>query len=213
MKKIYIILIIVIIVTAGIFILIGNDEVDPDPNEQLDQQEEMEEREELEEMEVQGDSDSRLDMQGYYLDIPENYDCVGGLTQGYKYLDAECEPDEGDYRIVSERGLAVTTVAGDSFASMYSSLLSHDINGFCEPFAGSEDIDLDAEHYICEHIDEGKNMLTIGIGKLFNNNQYAQHFEVHLQRDLDSDIEDDDIDKLISFLNTAIDIDWSIYEE
>ncbi len=202
MKKIHIFLTVLFLFMVGAFLFLGGGEDINGNGGDIDS----------ENVDVEAGADSMLDMQGYYLDIPDGYDCVGGFTQGYRYLDAECELEQGDYMIISERGLAVTTVAGDSFASMYSSLLSHDINGFCEPFAGSEDIDLDAEHYICEHIDEGKNMLTIGIGKLFNNNQYAQHFEVHLQRELDSEIEDDDIDKLIDFLNKAIVIDWSDFE-
>ncbi len=213
MKKNNILIVVFAVTLLIVFISFRGDTKNGEVDDPVEGEEvEVVEDEEGEVVEAE-EGDSRLDMQGYFLDIPAEYECTGGLTQGYRYLDAECIPEEGDYKIISERGLAATVVAGDSFASMYSSLLSHDIDGICYPLVDTEEIELDAEHYVCEHVEDDKNLLTVGIGRLFHDNHFASHFKVHLQRELGSDMEEGDFDRLVSFMNKAIDIDWSIYEE
>ena len=200
MKNIYILGVLLFLIVAAFFIFSWpSDEVDREIADEDGEQADLEEQD--------PESNNVLDMQGYYLHIPDDYVCTGGLTDGYRYVDAECAPKSGeDYYIVSERGLSASVVAThNTFSEMRSSLLNHDIDGFCEVYPGEPEIALDAEHYICRHVEDGENVLTIGIGKNFG--EYASHFAAHLKRDGES--EDEDLEKLVSFLNRTIDIDWS----
>ncbi len=208
MKNIYIIVALLLLVVITIFLFLGPaDEADPEIINEVDPQTVDENDEQTDTREEDLESDNILDMQGYYLHIPDDYECTGGFTDGYRYVDAECTPKSGeDYYIVSERGLSASVVAThNTFSEMRSSLLNHDIDGVCEVYPDEPEIKLDAEHYICRHVEDGENVLTIGIGKNFG--EYASHFAAHLKRDGEG--EDEDLERLVNFLNRTIDIDWS----
>lgn len=169
-----------------------------------------------------GSNDNFLNMQGYYLQIPPNYNCQGGFTDGYRYLDAKCSHvDREDYRIVVEPGLAATSISDlTKFIENQLVVRSFEFTGgvynlyICDPYF-SEDLKLGAEHYVCEHSQDGKKTFTMGTGKAFsaNNSYFARWFESHLIiEENDNDyIKEDYINVLTKFLNSSIDINWEDY--
>ncbi|HDP73878.1 MAG TPA: hypothetical protein ENN46_02885 [Candidatus Woesearchaeota archaeon] len=156
--------------------------------------------------------DGRLEMQGYYLDIPGGYECTGGFTDGYRFLDAECTPTRGaDYKIVVEFGLASTAASSKSeFLDSQISVREHYLDGVCSRHDG--EMHLDAEHYVCVHTEDGKKVVSMGIVKVFDG--YARRFEAHLvEEDSGAGTTNEDyIDTLAEFLNQAIIINWADYE-
>ncbi len=199
MKNVLILVVVAVVFISGWFFFSSQEPQVPNENQLDNQDEEIQE-----EIEITG----TLEMQGYYINIPADYDCTGGFTDGYRFLDARCTPKSGeDYEIVVDFGLASTALGEDSFEVMYSFIRSHNTGAVCQPYAGDPEITLDAEHYVCSNVEDDKNVLTIGIGKSFDG--FARHFSADLKRD--DQIQEDDINKLVSFLNRAIDMDWDFF--
>jgi len=224
MKKNHLIFLALVLVLVIIFLVIRSGGEDkkgetgdsPDSGSQSVSQNDNNEKEEGEE-----ESDGRLEMQGYYLNIPSDYTCEGGFV-GYRYLDAECFPvDERDYKIVSDFGLPVTRVIGPSgFLENQLPIRSLEFTGgvrdliVCEAYT-SENLNLEAEHYLCDYNQDGKDIITLGIGRVFsaNDTYFARWFESHLiieEKDSQYDKEDY-VDSLVKFLDSAIDIDWEYF--
>lgn len=157
-----------------------------------------------------------LDMQGYELEVPKGYSCSGGFTDGYRYLDAKCKPNKGKQEILVEAGLVVSgidpekgLVANQLVARSYEFTKQYGIS-VCEEYH-SEDLQLDAEHYLCIHEMNGKRTITIGTGK--SRNTQGWWFESHLQTNPDDKIPNEDyIKELTKFLNSAIKIDWEKFK-
>ena len=164
----------------------------------------------------QSSSSKVLDMQGYELETPRGYTCTGGFTDGYRYMDAKCEPSRGQHEITVEAGLAVSginpaegLVANQIVVRSYEFTKQYGVI-VCEPYH-SEDLKLDAEHYICLHEMDGKRTITIGTGKSRSN--HGWWFESHLQtKPTDETTNEEYAETLTKFLNSAIKIDWNKYE-
>jgi len=169
------------------------------------------------------ESEDYLDMQGYYLYPPEDYDCEGGFTDGYRYLDAECTPkDESDYVINVGAGLASTSISWEEGKLIGNQITvrSFEFTGgeygviVCEEFT-SEDLNLDAEHYLCKHSKNGEAVFTMGVGKSFYHSEssFGRWFEADLvvKEDDDEYTEGDYIDKLVKFLDESVKINWDDY--
>ena len=167
-------------------------------------------------------SDSLLDMQGYYLDPPANYNCVGGFTDGYRYLDAECLPKDGDDHVINVgAGLAASGINWDEGRLVANQIVvrSFEFTGgqygvtVCEEFR-SEDLRLGGEYYLCLYdADEGRTV-TIGVGKSFRDGDsaFGRWFEADLVIDAEEDYSEEDyVETLAKFLNSSVKIDWSDY--
>ncbi len=173
-----------------------------DDNEVL--QEEEREKEEEEE-------DNRLDMQGYFLDVPDNYTCSGGFVDGYRYQDARCTHEQrNDYEILVNRGLAMSTINPEKgLVNNQLVVRASSLNANCQEHY-PKNLHLDAEHYLCFHEEDGNPIITLGIGKSFDD--YGRWFEADLVLVNDSSYNQDDyINTLENFLNQSIDIDWDYY--
>lgn len=170
------------------------------------------------------ETDGMLDMQGYYLAPLDNYECTGGLTDGYRYLDADCVPTDSDDHVIRVgRGLDAIAIVWDGgrFIGNQVGLRNYDFTGgqrgvsVCEAFE-SEDLQLDAEHYVCIYDGEKGRTITIGIGKSFRVDEdaaYARGFEADLfiKKEGDDYNEQEYVTTLARFLNDSIVIDWSQY--
>ncbi len=160
----------------------------------------------------EGYSRDVLDMQGYELDVPPGFQCKGGFTDGYRYLNAECLPDRGDFEITVERGLTATSIGDDDFTEYMIKSRSREFTGSNEKIV-CENLDPDrlslgAQDYLCIHSIDNMPTVTIGIGNSYDG--VARWFESHLKVDDDKDIRDY-IDVLSKFLDEGIKIDWSDY--
>lgn len=163
-----------------------------------------------------GTTQNTLDMQGYELEVPKGYTCTGGFTDGYRYMDAKCKPNRGNQEITVEAGLAVSGInpaqglvvnqivaRSFEFTNQYGVIV-------CEEYI-SEDLNLDAEYYLCIHEKDNKRTITIGVGK--SKNTHGWWFESHIQTSPDDETENKEyIEELTKFLNSAIKIDWNKYE-
>ena len=151
-----------------------------------------------------------LEMQGYELKVPRGYECTGGFTQGYRFLDAECEPSRGNYKIIVDFGLPVTSIdQSKSFNENIMPLRAGDYDAACIPY--EEPLGLGADHYVCPRTEDGQRIITLGIGRV-SPNGYANWFEAHLVILEDDYNEEEYIDTLASFASSAIDIDWSFFD-
>ncbi len=156
-----------------------------------------------------------IDMQGYELDVPDGFQCTGGFTDGYRYVDAECLPDAGGFKIVSETGLTATSVGESGLVSHHIGYRSREFTGgsddiVCEQLI-HDDLTLDAENYVCVHSTDGDRTITVGTGKTFG--EVARWFESHLIVLEEEDIENEKyIDIMALFLDESIDIDWDDYK-
>ncbi len=212
MKNILIVIIVIILIILGIFLLTNNDQ-----------------EVEVEESAIEGESSEEtssldyLDMQGYHLYPPSEYNCEGGFTEGYRYLDAECVKNgRSDYRINVEAGLASSGINWEEGKLTANQIVvrSFEFTGgqygvtVCEEFY-SENLNLDAEHYLCNYLKDGKDTIVIGIGKSFYhpNASFGRWFEAELvvEEGNDNYEKEDYIGDLVAFLNSAIKIDWNDY--
>lgn len=200
----------IILIAAGIllltvvFIIFGGNENNQEQTE-IENEQELLDEDILEEGGEEGDG--RLEMQGFYIDIPDDYNCEGGYTL-YRFLDASCTPKSGeDYEIIVDYGLPTAGLGDDRFVSARAQMGSYDLDGVCEVYSGEPKIELGAESFICNHTKDGKSYLTIGMTKSFDN--HGVWLNSHLVRESDRDGED--VDRLVSFLNRAIDIDWDFF--
>lgn len=168
-------------------------------------------------------SDGLLDMQGYYLDPPSNYDCVGGFTDGYRYLDAVCTPKGQDDHVINVgAGLASSGINWDEGRLVANQIVarSFEFTGgqygvtVCEEFH-SEDLELGGEYYICFYNANEGRTLTIGVGKSFlaGGSAYGRWFEADLVINVEEGdySEEDHAETLAKFLNDSVKIDWSDY--
>jgi|GEM_PF-3353084 len=213
MKNIIIIaLIVVSLIVVGFFFF---------QREEIDFKEDQTEEDIVqEEREIPSDY---LDMREYHLYPPEDYDCEGGFVGGNEYLDAECIPkDRSDYVINIGVGLQSASIDWNEGKLVGERILrkGFEITGeqngemVCEEFY-SEDLELDAEHYLCRHLEDEDYMITIGVGKSFYipDGSYGGWFEVDLviKEENDDYEESDYIGELVKFLNEAIKINWDDY--
>lgn len=213
MRKIIILVVVILLIIMAFFFFQREEKVDlvEDETEKVLTEEEMQE------------SEDYLDMQGYYLYPPKDYDCEGGFTDGYRYLDAECEPkDRGDYVINAGAGLASTSISWEEGKLIGNQITvrSFEFTGgqygkiVCEEFY-SEDLNLDAEHYLCKYPKDGDYVLTMGVGKSFyhSNSSFGRWFEADLvvKEEDDDYSESDYIDKLVKFLDESVKINWDDY--
>ena len=212
MKNLIILVVLIILIIIGILFFQKDGGVDLYEGD----------REELSQEELDS-SENYLDMQGYYLYPPSNYDCEGGFTDGYRYLDAECKPkNRSDYLINVGAGLASSGINWEEGRLIANQIVvrSFEFTGgqygvtVCEEFY-SENLNLDAEHYLCKHLKDGENTITMGVGKSFYhpNGSFGRWFEADLviKEENDNYTESDYIDELVSFLNNSVKIDWSDY--
>jgi len=164
-----------------------------------------------------------LDIQGYYLYPSPGYDCVGGFTDDYRYLDAECVPEErDDYEINIEAGLAMSSINPEKgivdnqivARSMEFTGRQHGVI-VCEEHT-SEGLRLGAEHYLCTHERDGEPVLTHGIGKGFyqSDGAYGRWLEADLIiKDSDNDYTQEDYVELLErFVSSSVRINWEDYE-
>ncbi len=214
MKNIIIIVVVIFLILAGFFFFQNREEKVDLVEEEIEKvltEEEM------------SDSEDYLDMQGYYLYPPEDYDCEGGFTDGYRYLDAECTPkDRSDYVINVGAGLASSGINWEEGKLVGNQIVvrSFEFTGgqygkiVCEEFY-SEDLKLDAEYYLCKYFEDGDYVITMGVGKSFYhpNSSFARWFEADLvvKEDDDEYTEGDYIDKLVKFLDESVKINWDDY--
>lgn len=166
--------------------------------------------------------DGLLEMQGYYLSVPDGYTCTGGFTDGYRYLDADCVPeDRSDYSIEVQRSLPATRISEEGIVANQLGVRSRELSdddsaGLCEEidqeYGNQKMGNLNAEHYVCFHEQDGKPVITLGVAKNFSG--YARWFEAHLTVEEESDLSGYDfVDILADFLNNAVIIDWSDFED
>ncbi len=157
-----------------------------------------------------GGSEEVLEMQGFELKVPRCYDCTGGFTQGYRYLDAECEPSRGNYKITVDYGLPVTRIdPSKSFNENMMPLRARDYDATCMLY--EEPLGLGADHYVCPRTEDGQRVITLGIGRI-SPKGHANWFEAHLTILEDDYDEGEYIETLASFASNAIDIDWSFFD-
>ena len=212
MKKTHLLVIFALLIIIGIILLVLSLSEQP-PADQEEQEQEQQEQEEQIDTTTQ-DGNGRLEMQGYFINIPDDYNCTGGLTEGYRYVDAECIPKDGDdYKIVVDFGLTVTVIAGDNtYAPYMVSFKRHTLGDVCWVYDGETPMTIDAEHYVCSYIEGEDHFLRLGIGKTYDG--FARYFNAELVRSADAESnQDDDLVKLANFVNEAIDIDWSVFGE
>ncbi len=216
MNKITIFAIVVVLVLIGLFVLIGNDKEMPVDSPEVDISQE-------EKSAMEHGQQDYLDMQGYYLYPSPGYSCEGGFTDGYRYLDAECIPEErDDYKIDIEAGLAMSAINPDKglvdnqivVRSMEFTGRQHGVI-VCEEHT-SEGLRLDAEHYLCTHERDGEPVLTLGTGKSFHgtDSSFGRWFEADLTiKDSDNDYAKEDyIELLERFVSSGVKINWEDYE-
>lgn len=169
------------------------------------------------------ESEDYLDMQGYYLYPPEDYVCEGGFADGYRYLDAKCIPKgRSDYVINVGAGLASSGINWEEGKLVGNQIVarSFEFTGgqygkiVCEEFY-SEDLKLDAEHYLCKYLKDGDYVITMGVGKSFYNpnGSFGRWFEADLiiKEENDDYEESDYIDELVKFLDKSVKINWDDY--
>lgn len=159
---------------------------------------------------ARGSSNNVLDMQGFELKVPRNYECTGGFTDGYRYLDAKCTPKRGSYEIIVDFGLTMSGMdMTKSFAENIMPLRVREYDATCVVY--NERVGIGAEHYICPRTEDGQRIVTMGIGKVFEAG-YARWFEAHLVI-LETDYDKEEyVDTLVSFVGQAIDIDWDFFD-
>ncbi len=208
----FLIVAIIVLIIIGLLIFGGDREMGDVETEA--------ETEAEEEISTIGESEP-LDMQGFYLYVPQGHHCEGGFTDGYRYLDAECHhEDRDDYEIEVQRGFTVTTVnPEEGLVPHQISVRSFNLTGerdlhVCEEYS-SKDLRLDAEHYVCFHKREDKDVIIMGFGKTFlhDDGAYARwtEAEIRIQDEEAEYTEEEYIETLARFLNVSIDVDWSEY--
>lgn len=155
-------------------------------------------------------SSSTLEMQGFELNVPRGYECTGGFTQGYRYLDANCEPSTGNYEINVDYGLPVTSINPDqSFTEYFTILRAREYNDNC--IAYQEPVVAGSDTYLCIHTQNAQRTITMGMGKIYNQD-FARWFEAHLVI-LDEDLDEEEmVETLSSFLRQSIEIDWKSFD-
>ncbi len=216
MNKIIIFVVIIILVLIGLFFLMNNEEevLTGIPEEELSEEEKRA---------MEYGQPDYLDMQGYYLYPSPGYECVGGFTDGYRYLDAECVPEErDDYKINIEAGLAMSAINPDKglvdnqivVRSMEFTGRQHGVI-VCEEHT-SEGLRLNAEHYLCTYERDGQPVITLGTGKSFHgtDSSFGRWFEADLViKDSDNDYtEEDYVELLERFVSSGVKINWEDYE-
>ncbi len=168
-------------------------------------------------LEAEEEEDNRLDMQGYFLDVPENYICSGGFVDGYRYQEARCNHiNRDDFEIVVDHGLVVSGINPekglvDNQLVVRSFEFSGGVYGLilCQEHF-PEYLSIDGEHYLCFHTIDSNQIITMGVGKSYSN--YGRWFEVDLIIKQDTDYSQNDyIELLEKFLNQSIKINWEDY--
>ena len=214
MKKYYFLLIPLTIIIFIIIIFTGNKNKEEGVYNQLNNFEETTDNNDL--------NENYLDMQGYYLYPPDNYNCQGGFTD-YRYLDAKCLPkNRDDYTIEVGAGLASSRIDWDEGRLIANQIgvRSFEFTGgqygkiVCEEFK-SDDLNLDAEHYLCSYLKEDKKIFTLGVGKSFylENASFGRWFEANLIVEEENNYysNSDYVNTLVNFINKSIKINWEDY--
>lgn len=214
MNKIIVLVIIIALFLTGFFIL-TNDEMEEVAIDTTQKATTPEEEDIIE------DEQDYLDMQGYYLYPPQNYNCVGGFTDGYRYLDAECTPEgRDDYEIHVEAGLAVSGInPEEGLVANQIVVRSYEFtNGQRDVYVcrehSSEELKLNAEHYLCTYNRDEEPVITLGIGKSFHTSEtsFGRWFESHLIIKDYEYTEEDYIELLENFVNSSVKINWEDLE-
>lgn len=215
MNKIIIFAVIIILILITLFILINNREealVSTSEEELSD-----------EEGAALENGQDYLDMQGYYLYPPEGYTCEGGFTDGYRYLDAECVPEgRDDYEINVGAGLASSGIdpekglVANQIVVRSSEFTNRQYGVYvCEEHT-SEELKLDAEHYLCTYNRDNQPIITLGIGKSFYHPQssFGRWFEAEMiiKENDETYTQEDYIDLLEKFVNSSVKINWEDYK-
>ncbi len=158
-----------------------------------------------------------LDMQGFYLEVPENYTCSGGFVNGYRYQEARCNPvNRDDFEILVDHGLVVSGINPEKgLVSNQLVVRSFEFSGgvydliLCQEHF-TRYLNIDGEHYLCFHTKDGNEIITMGTGKSYSN--YGRWFETDLIIKQDTDYTQNDyIELLEKFLNQSIKINWEDY--
>ena len=154
-----------------------------------------------------------LEMQGYELDVPRGYECTGGLTDGYRYLDAECIPENEDYIIEADTGLVASAIGSTSeYPESHISSRQTQLDAVCTRYR--EEMELGADYYSCIEEKSNEVIITFGIIKAVES-EVSRWFEARLltqEHEVDSEEAKEYVQTLANFLNSAAKIDWSDYE-
>lgn len=152
-----------------------------------------------------------LEMQGYELDVPRSYECTGGFTDGYRYLDAECIPENEDYIIEADTGLVASAIGSMSeYPESHISLRQTQLDAICTRYR--EEMELGADYYSCIEEKSNEVIITFGIVKAVESD-VSRWFEARLiSQEIDSEEAKEYVQTLANFLNSAVKIDWSDYE-
>lgn len=154
-----------------------------------------------------------LDMQAFFLEVPDNYSCSGGFVDGFRYQEARCiNNSREDYEIVVNFGLTATRIDPEvGIIANQIVVRSHDLTGGVCQVHSPQYLNLDAKYYLCFHEDNNQPTISLGVTKSYDT--YARWFESDLLINKEEEYNQDDyIEILEKFLNQSIKIDWNEFK-
>lgn len=144
----------------------------------------------------------KIDLQGYFLNVPYNFSCDGGYLFPYYYEDVICSPlNRNDFIIIVDYKMKFTT----DYNKLINTKNCYNLSG--------DYLNFNANYYYCSNYDDDSYTVSLGIYKNLAD-EYSRFTELHL---ITSDLENnyeviDYLNILQDFANKSLEIDWQFFE-